>query len=65
MKHDILGQVEQSDGHPFDAVATIRYGSRDIKVGISRDDQTEEKRGHPCFLVAYFRAATDHQKILP
>jgi hypothetical protein len=39
MKHDILGEVEQSDGHPFDAVAMIGYGSRDIKVGIIRDDQ--------------------------
>lgn len=42
MNHDILGEVQQSDGHPFDAVATIRYGSRDIKVGISRDDQPLE-----------------------
>jgi hypothetical protein len=39
MKHDILGEVEQSDGHPFDAVAMIRHGSRAIKVGIIRDDQ--------------------------
>jgi hypothetical protein len=42
MKHDILGEVEQSDGHPFDAVAMIRHGPRDIKVGISRDDQPLE-----------------------
>jgi hypothetical protein len=42
MKHDILGDVEQSDCHPFDAVATVRHGSRDIKVGISRDDQPLE-----------------------
>jgi hypothetical protein len=42
MKHDILGEVEQSDGHPFDAVAMIRHGSRDIKVGIIRDDQLLE-----------------------
>lgn len=42
MKHDILGEVELSDGHPFDATATIRYGSRDINVGISRDDQPLE-----------------------
>src|ERR1700722_4252588 len=42
MKHDILGDVEQSDGRPFDAVATIRYGSRDIKFGISRDGQPLE-----------------------
>jgi hypothetical protein len=39
MKHDMLGEVELSDGQPFDAVATIRHGSRDIKVGIIRDDQ--------------------------
>jgi hypothetical protein len=42
MKHEILGEVEQSDGCPFDAVATIRYGSRDIKFGISRDGQPLE-----------------------
>jgi hypothetical protein len=42
MKHDILGEVEQSDGHPFDAVAKIRHGQRDIKVGIIRDDQPLE-----------------------
>ena len=42
MKHDILGEVEQADGHPFDAVAMIRHGSRDIKVGIIRDDQPLE-----------------------
>mgnify|MGYP000299918921 CR=1 FL=1 len=42
MTHDILGKVEQSDGKPFDAVATIRYASRDISVGISCDDQTLE-----------------------
>lgn len=42
MKHDILGEVEQSDDHPFDAVAMIRHGSRDIKVGIIRDDQSLE-----------------------
>jgi hypothetical protein len=42
MKHDILGEVEQFDGHPFDAVAMIPHGSRDIKVGIIRDDQPLE-----------------------
>ena len=42
MKYDILGEVEQSDGHPFDAVAMIRHGSRDVKVGIMRDDQLLE-----------------------
>jgi hypothetical protein len=42
MKHDILGEVTQSDGHPFDAEAIIRHNSRDIKVGIIRDDQALE-----------------------
>ena len=42
MKHDILGEVEQSDGHPFDAVAVVRHSSRDIKVGIIRDGQPLE-----------------------
>lgn len=42
MTHDILGKVEKTDGNPFDAVATIRYASRDIKVGICSDDQTLE-----------------------
>lgn len=42
MKHDILGEIEQSDGHPFDATAVVRHSSRDIKVGIIRDDQLLE-----------------------
>jgi hypothetical protein len=42
LKHDILGEVEPADGHPFDATAVVRYGSRDIKVGLSRDDQPLE-----------------------
>ena len=42
MKHEILGEVEQSDGPPFDSVAVVRHGSRDIKVGIIRDDQPFE-----------------------
>jgi hypothetical protein len=42
MKHDILGEVEQLDCHPFDAVATIPYGAQYIKFGISRDDQPLE-----------------------
>jgi hypothetical protein len=42
MKHDILGELELSDAHPFDATATIRYGLRDIKVGIDRDGQPLE-----------------------
>jgi hypothetical protein len=28
MKHDILGEVGQSNSQPFDAVATIRHGSQ-------------------------------------
>lgn len=42
MKHDILGNVKFSDGAPFDAVAVVRHGSRDVKIGLSRDDQTLE-----------------------
>ena len=42
MKHDILGEVGQSNSQPFDAVATIRHGSRAVKVGITRDDQPLE-----------------------
>ena len=42
MKHDILGEVELTDCNPFNGVATIRYGSRDIKIGISHDDQPFE-----------------------
>ena len=42
MKHDILGDVAQSDGHPFDAVTMVRHGSRDIKLGIILDDQPLE-----------------------
>jgi hypothetical protein len=42
MKHDIWGEVGQSDSQPFDAVATTRHGSRAIKVRITRDDQPLE-----------------------
>jgi hypothetical protein len=42
MKHDILGEVELSNGHPFDATAVARLGLRDIKVGLIRDDQPLE-----------------------
>ena len=42
MKHEILGEVELSDAHPFDATATILYGLRDIKFGIVRDGQPLE-----------------------
>lgn len=38
----VLGEVKQSDVHPFDAIATIRYSLRDIKIGISCDDQPLE-----------------------
>lgn len=42
MKHDLLREFEQSDGNPFDAVAIIRCGSRDIRVGIIGDDHPFE-----------------------
>jgi hypothetical protein len=42
MKHDILGEVERSDAHPFDGLARIRHGSLVIKVGIIGDDQPFE-----------------------
>ena len=41
-KHEILGEVQRTDGNPFDSIATIQYGSREIKVQISRDDQPFE-----------------------
>jgi hypothetical protein len=42
MKHDILGEIERTDGDVFDGVARIRYGSKEIKVQIIRDDQPLE-----------------------
>ena len=42
MKHDILGEVDLSDGHSFDATVFFRYGSRDIRLGLDRDDQPFE-----------------------
>jgi hypothetical protein len=42
MKHEVLGDIEQTAGEVFDGVASIRYGPRDIKVGIIRDDQPFE-----------------------
>lgn len=42
MIHDILGEIERSDGCPFDATAVVRYSSCEIKVGIIRDDQAFE-----------------------
>jgi hypothetical protein len=42
MKHDILGEIERSDSNSIDGVARIRYGSKDIKVQIIRDDQPFE-----------------------
>jgi hypothetical protein len=40
MRYDGLGEVKETDCEPFDGVAMVRYGSREIRVGISRDDQT-------------------------
>jgi hypothetical protein len=42
MKHDVLGEIERNDGHVFDGVSTIRYGTRDIKIQMIRDDQPFE-----------------------
>lgn len=42
MKHETLGEVELSNGKPFDAVAKIKYAARDINLGVSRDDQSLE-----------------------
>ncbi|MFO0796706.1 MAG: DUF2262 domain-containing protein [Gemmataceae bacterium] len=42
MKHDVLGEVELSDGHPFDATVVVRYDSREIRFGLIRDDQPLE-----------------------
>jgi hypothetical protein len=42
MKHDVLGEIERSDSDVIDGVAKIRYGGREIKVQIIRDDQTFE-----------------------
>lgn len=42
MKHESLGEIEQSDCKPFDAIATVRYGSRVIKFGISLEGQSLE-----------------------
>ena len=42
MKHDILGEIKQTDGDVFDGVATIRYGARDIKLSMSRDGEPFE-----------------------
>jgi hypothetical protein len=42
MTHEILGEIKRRNVKPFDGVATIRYGLRDIEVGISRDDQPFE-----------------------
>lgn len=46
MQHPILGEVKQSECHPFDAVAVIRHASRDIEVGIAYDDQPPETTLH-------------------
>jgi hypothetical protein len=39
MKHDILGEIERPGGDVIDGVATIRYGSRELKVQMICDDQ--------------------------
>ena len=38
MQHDLLGELRQTDCQPFDAVATLRHGERDVMVNIDRDD---------------------------
>lgn len=42
MKHEFLGNIQFSECDPFDAIAVIRYQSRDIKIGIDSDDQLLE-----------------------
>ena len=42
MQHDLLGELRQTDCQPFDAVATLRHGGRDVTVNIDRDDQPLE-----------------------
>lgn len=42
MKHDILGEIEQTGGDPFEATATIVHESRSIQVGMLPDDQPLE-----------------------
>jgi hypothetical protein len=42
MKHDILGNVELSDGHPFEATAVVRHDSCEIKFGLDSDGQPLE-----------------------
>lgn len=42
MKHDILGEIQRPVGAVFDGVATLRYGQRDIRIQMDRDDQPFE-----------------------
>jgi len=42
MKHNILGEIKRTEGDVIDGVATIRYGSRDVKIQIIPDDQPFE-----------------------
>lgn len=42
MKHDILGEITQTDEDVFDGVAKVQYGSHDIKIQMSCDDQLFE-----------------------
>jgi hypothetical protein len=42
MNHAILGEIKRHAGESGDGVATVRYGSRNIKIQIIPDDQTFE-----------------------
>jgi hypothetical protein len=42
MKHGILGEIQRPADGVFDGVATIRYGQRDIRIHMDRDDQPLE-----------------------
>ena len=42
MKHELLGEIERSEGDVFDGAAKDGYGKGEIKVQIDRDDQTFE-----------------------
>jgi hypothetical protein len=42
MKHDILGEIKQTDGDVFDGVATIQYGPCEIKIQMCRDGEPFE-----------------------
>lgn len=42
MQHDILGEVQLTEGGTFDAVAMVLRDSRNIEINISRDSQSLE-----------------------